>query len=162
MTSRTARFLAPRSAAEHRLRRAVVALARTHPFARKLANTGRMAQANDYPPSRWAPAGARSLQNVALGATTVMQLLAGGTRFLGLWIGASDADIASLADVARRLPIAAHAVAVDSALGAHLAAAGTLVLVRPDAYVAATIATPTPDRVEAALRRALALDADAR
>jgi 3-(3-hydroxy-phenyl)propionate hydroxylase len=163
VTSRTARFLAPRSAAEHRLRRAVVALARTHPFARKLANTGRMAQANDYPPSRWAPAGARSLQNVALGATTVMQLLAGDTRFLGVWIGGSDADIASLADVARRLPFAAHAVAVDSALAAHLAAAsGTLVLVRPDAYVAATIATPTPVRVEAALRRALALDADAR
>ncbi|HZW72438.1 MAG TPA: hypothetical protein VFF43_02770, partial [Caldimonas sp.] len=80
-----------------------------------------------------------------------------------VWIGGSDADIASLADVARRLPFAAHAVAVDSALAAHLAAAsGTLVLIRPDAYVAATIATPTPERVEAALRRALALDADAR
>ena len=163
VTSRTARFLAPRTAAEHRLRRAVVALARTHPFARKLANTGRMAQANDYPPSRWAPAGARSLQNVALGTTTVMQLLADGTRFLGLWIGGGDDDSASLGDVARRLPFTAHAVAADSPLAVHLAAArGSLVLVRPDAYVAATIATPTPDRVEAALRRALALDADAR
>jgi len=50
VTSRTARFLAPRSAAEHRLRRAVVALARTHEFARRVANTGRMAQANAYPP----------------------------------------------------------------------------------------------------------------
>ena len=56
-----------------------------------------------------------------------------------------------------------HAIAADSPLAVHLAAArGSLVLVRPDAYVAATIATPTPDRVEAALRRALALDADAR
>ena len=163
VTSRTARFLAPRSTAEHRIRRAVVALARTHPFARKLANTGRMAQANDYPPSRWAPSGARSLQNVELGGMTVMRLLADGTRLLGLWLGGSDADIASLADVARRLPFAAHAVAADGVLAAHLALApGTLVLVRPDAYVAATIATPTPDRVEAALQRALALDADAR
>jgi 3-(3-hydroxy-phenyl)propionate hydroxylase len=163
VTSRTARFLAPRSAAEHRLRRAVVALARTHPFARKLANTGRMAQANDYPPSRWAPAGARSLQNVALGTTTVMQLLADGTRFLGLWLGNGDAEVASLADLARRLPFAAQAVAADGPLAAHLAAApGSLVLVRPDAYVAATIAAPTPDRVEAALRRALSLDADVR
>jgi 3-(3-hydroxy-phenyl)propionate hydroxylase len=163
VTSRTARFLAPRSAAEHRLRRAVVALARTHPFARKLANTGRMAQANDYPPSRWAPEGARSLQNVALGTTTLMQLLAGGTRFLGLWIGGGDAEVASLADLARRLPFAAHAVAADGPLAAHVAAApGTLVLVRPDAYVAATIAAPTPGRVEAALQRALALDAAAR
>jgi 3-(3-hydroxy-phenyl)propionate hydroxylase len=163
VTSRTARFLAPRSAAEHRLRRAVVALARTHPFARKLANTGRMAQANDYPPSRWAPAGARSLQNVALGATTVMDLLADGTRFAGLWIGGSDAEVASLADLAQRLPFVAHAVAADGALASHLRAApGTLVLVRPDAYIAATIAEPSRDRVEAALRRALALDADDR
>ena len=163
VTSRTARFLAPRSAAEHRLRRAVVALARTHPFARKLANTGRMAQANDYPPSRWAPAGARSLQNVALGATTVMDLLADGTRFAGLWIGGSDAEVASLADLAQRLPFVAHAVAADGALASHLhAAPGTLALVRPDAYVAATIAEPSPDRVEAALRCALALDADHR
>jgi len=163
VTSRTARFLAPRSAAEHRLRRAVVALARTHPFARKLANTGRMAQANDYPPSRWAPAGARSLQNVALGATTVMDLLADGTRFAGLWIGGSDAEVASLADLAQRLPFVAHAVAADGALASHLRAApGTLVLVRPDAYIAATIAEPSRDRVEAALRCALALDDDDR
>ena len=163
VTSRTARFLAPRSAAEHRLRRAVVALARTHPFARRLANTGRMAQANDYPPSRCAPAGARSLQNVALeDGTTVMQLLADGTRFAGLWIGGSDAEVASLADVARRMSFAARAVAADGALAKHVGArAGTLVLVRPDAYVAATIEHPTCGSVEAALRRALALEADA-
>jgi 3-(3-hydroxy-phenyl)propionate hydroxylase len=162
VTSRTARFLAPRSAAEHRLRRAVVALARSHPFARKLANTGRMAQANDYPPSRCAPDGARSLQNVALeDGTTVMERLADGTRFNGFWIGGSDRDVASLADVARRLPLAVHAVAADGALARHLgAAAGTLVLARPDAYVAATIAAPTSGRVEAALRRALALDVE--
>ena len=53
-----------------------------------LANTGRMAQANAYPPSPWAPAGARSLQNVAVDGTTVMRLLGDGTRFLGLWLGA--------------------------------------------------------------------------
>jgi len=164
VTSRTARFLAPRSAAEHRLRRAVVALARTHPFARKLANTGRMAQANAYPPSRCAPDGARSLQNVALeDGTTAMQLLADGTRFAGLWIGGSGADVASLADIAERLPFFARAVAADGALAQHVGAgAGTLVLVRPDAYVAATIGQPSAERVAAALRRALALDGNAR
>src|SRR4029079_19378503 len=78
VTSRTARFLAPRSAAEHRLRRAVVALARTHEFARRVANPGRMPQATAYPPSPWAPDGARSLQNVALDSTTVMRLLGDG------------------------------------------------------------------------------------
>ncbi|HEY2187591.1 MAG TPA: FAD-dependent oxidoreductase [Caldimonas sp.] len=159
VTSRTARFLAPRSNAEHRLRRAVVALARTHAFARKVANTGRMAQANDYPPSPWAPAGARSLQNVALGTTTVARLLAGETRFLGLWFGAGDAEVAALGDLARRLPIDIHAVDADGVLARHLGLArGNFALVRPDAYVAATIEAPSVARIEAALRRALALE----
>jgi 3-(3-hydroxy-phenyl)propionate hydroxylase len=158
ITSRTARFLAPRSAAEHRIRCAVVALARTHEFARRLANTGRMAQANAYPPSRWAPGGARSLQNVAVDGTTVMRLLADGTRFLGLWCGGSTAEIASLNGVAERLPLIVRAVAADGDLARHLGArAGTFVLVRPDAYVAAQIESPTPARVEKALRRALSL-----
>jgi len=160
VTSRTARFLAPRSTAEQRMRRAVVALAHRHPFARKLANTGRMAQANDYPPSPWAPAGAQSLQNVALAGTTVMRLLGDGTRFLGFWLGAGDDALAPLADVAHRLPLALHAAEPDGAL-AHLlgAAPGSFVLVRPDAYVAARIAAPTAANVETALRRALALEA---
>ena len=45
----------------------------------------------------------------------------------------------------------------------HLgAAAGTVVLVRPDAYVAATLAAATPDAVAAALRDALGMDERAR
>jgi 3-(3-hydroxy-phenyl)propionate hydroxylase len=92
-----------------------------------------------------------------------MELLTDGTRFAGLWIGGSDAEVVSLADLAQRLPFVAHAVAADGALASHLRLApGTLVLVRPDAYVAAMIAAPTRDRVEAALRCALALDADDR
>ncbi len=163
VTSRTARFLAPRSAHEHRMRRAVVALARTHEFARRLANTGRMAQANAYPPSPWAARGARSLQNVVVGETTVMRLLADGTRFLGLWIGASDADLASLREVSSRWPLVVRAAAVDGdgdvarQLGVG---AGTLVLVRPDAYVCAELAAPTAAVVESALRRALSLETE--
>ena len=38
------------------------------------SNTGRMAQANDYPPSPWAKDGARSVQNVAFDGTTLMRL----------------------------------------------------------------------------------------
>ncbi len=162
VTSRTARFLAPRSAHEHRMRRAVVALARTHEFARRLANTGRMAQANAYPPSPWAPGGARSLQNVVVGATTVMCLLADGTLFLGLWIGASEADLASLGALAARWPLRVCAAAADGDVARQLGAgAGTLVLVRPDAYVAAEIAPPTVVAVEAALRRALSAENEA-
>ncbi len=159
VTSRTARFLAPRSAAEHRLRRAVVALARTQEFARRLANTGRMAQANAYPPSPWAPDGARSLQNVAISGTTVMRLLGDGTRFLGLWFGASAEQVTALDnDLGARRPLAVHAVDPTGTLARHLGvAAGTFVLVRPDAYVAAQIAAATPAAIEAALGRALSL-----
>jgi len=161
VTSRTTRFLAPPSAAERRIRQAVVDLARTHPFARKLANTGRMAQANAYPPSPWAPHGAQSLQNVAFDGTTVMRLLADGTRFLGLWTGAANASWAALQSLASTWPIAFRAVAADSELAAHLGAgAGTLVLVRPDAYVAARIENASPASVETALRAALSLEGD--
>jgi 3-(3-hydroxy-phenyl)propionate hydroxylase len=141
------------------MRRAVVDLARRHEFARWLANTGRMAQANAYPPSPWAPEGARSLQNVALEGTTIIRLLGEGTRFLGLWFGASRADAAALSDdIGARLPLAVHSVEASGTLARHLGAvAGSFVLVRPDAYVAARIEPATPAAIEAALRRALSL-----
>ncbi len=163
VTSRTTRFLAPRNPAERRIRQAVLDLARTHAFARKLANTGRMAQANDYPPSPWAKGGARSLQNVAFDGTTVMRLLADGTRFLGLWIGsADDAGLAALLPLTARWPLLLRAVAARTPLADHLQAApGALVLVRPDAYIAATLAAATPGRVAEALGAALSAEAAA-
>jgi 3-(3-hydroxy-phenyl)propionate hydroxylase len=158
VTSRTTRFLAPRNAAERRIRRAVVDLARRYEFATKLANTGRMAQANAYPPSPWAPGGARSLQNLAFDGTSVMQLLGDGTRFLGLGVDADGEIGAALRGLAQRLPLVVRSLAADSELARHLRAeAGTVVLVRPDAYLAASVAVATPERVEAALRCALAL-----
>jgi 3-(3-hydroxy-phenyl)propionate hydroxylase len=159
VTSRTARFLAPRSAAEHRMRRAVVALARTHPFARRLANTGRMAQANDYPPSAWATAGARTVQNVAFDGVTLMRCLARGTRFLGLAVGADAGVLAELDGLAALFPIDFRRIDPQSPLTKHLgAAAGTLVIVRPDAYVAAALPAATLDTVAATLRDALGID----
>jgi 3-(3-hydroxy-phenyl)propionate hydroxylase len=118
-----------------------------------------MAQANAYPPSPWAPGGARSLQNVAEGGTTVMRLLGDGTRFLGLWFGASRAQAAALNDeLAVRWPLAVQPVDAAGALARHLGAApGSFVLVRPDAYVAAQLASATPAAIESALRRALSL-----
>ncbi|MDQ6629765.1 MAG: FAD-binding monooxygenase, partial [Pseudomonadota bacterium] len=146
-----------RSAAEHRIRRAVAALARRYPFARELVNTGRMAQANPYPASRSAGAGARSLQNVAFDATTLMRCLAKGTRFLGLAIGADGAALQRLEPLRSRWPVEFRGLDAASPLAVHLGvAAGSFVLVRPDAYVAATLADASPAGVEAALRAALA------
>ncbi|MDQ2735585.1 MAG: FAD-dependent monooxygenase [Pseudomonadota bacterium] len=160
ITSRTSRFLAPRSAAEHRVRRAVAALARKHEFARRLSNTGRMAQANDYPPSPWSKDGARSVQNVAFAGTTLMRCLSRGTRLLGVAVGADAATLDRLIKLHARWPIEFLAVEATSSLATHLgAAAGTLVVVRPDAYVAARVAAANAARIEEALRATLSLDA---
>lgn len=81
VTSRSARFLAPRSRQERLFRQAAISLAREHAFAKPLVNTGRMSEANDYPPAPLLPQGARSVQNVRLRqaatgeAMTLMSLL---------------------------------------------------------------------------------------
>jgi 3-(3-hydroxy-phenyl)propionate hydroxylase len=159
VTSRSARFLAPRSAAEHTLRRAVVELAARHPFARALVNTGRMSVANDYPAAPHLPEGARTVQNLALlmqdgTATSVMELLRrNGTRWLGLWFAPTRAQATELRDLESNLPLQLLAVGGDSGLptlqptelmARHLGhpPSGSLVLVRPDAYRAACLAQP--------------------
>jgi 3-(3-hydroxy-phenyl)propionate hydroxylase len=156
---RTARFLAPRSKAEHRLRQAVCTLAKRHEFARRLANTGRMAQANAYPPSPWVREGSRSVQNVAFDGTNLMRCLGGETRFLGLAVGADALTLATLDELAALFPIDFRRIEPAGPLAAHLgAAAGAVVIVRPDAYVAATLPDATPDAVAAAMRDALGVD----
>ena len=160
VTKRTSRFLAPRSRAEHRIRRAVCTLARRHEFARRLANTGRMAQANVYPPSPWAKQGARPVQNVAFDGTTLMHCFPPGeTRFVGLAVGADAAALVRLDELAALFPIDFRGVAPASPLAAHLGAvAGSVVIVRPDAYVAAKLPDATPEAVAAAMRDALGID----
>jgi 3-(3-hydroxy-phenyl)propionate hydroxylase len=172
VTSRTARFLAPRSPAEHTLRRGVVALASRHAFARGLVNTGRMSVANAYPAARHLPEGGCSMQNVPLRwddgtPTTLMQLLADGTQCLGLWFAPTRAQAEAVADLAASLPLVLVAVGgesglptlqPDDVLARHLGvtAPHTLCLVRPDAYRAATLHAPTPAAIAAALHTALA------
>lgn len=66
ITNRTTRFLRPEDGVERLFRTAAIGLARQHPFARSLINTGRMAVANSYTRSRVCEAsGGRSVQNVA-------------------------------------------------------------------------------------------------
>lgn len=167
VTSRTARFLAPRSAAEHTLRRAVIGLAREHPFGRTLVNTGRMSVANAYPPSAALPQGGRTVQNVALraadgAATTVMDLARdAGTRFLAFWFDA-DAPADRHAAALEAQPVLLHRVGpggladpdgrLAHALGAR---PGSLALVRPDLYLAAVLDDAGPGELAAAIARAL-------
>jgi len=167
VTSRTARFLAPRSPAEQTLRRAAIGLAREFAFARPLVNTGRMSVANTYLPSPAIANGGHTVQNVALrradgGMVTVVDLAReAGTRFL-VFVFGTPAAAAALAAAMPGRPVALHAVGTgglaDSAgrLAAALGARpGSVALVRPDLYVAGVFHDAAPAKVAAALERAL-------
>jgi 3-(3-hydroxy-phenyl)propionate hydroxylase len=182
VTSRTARFMAPRSAAERTLRFAVVSLAKRFEFARKLVNTGRMSVANAYPASRWLPEGGRSVQNLELRrengqATRLMALLREHTKLLALWYGATSTQLANAAELEQRYPLqimqvnpsssgsssAAALVDEDCRLAAHLGLPAdehrsVLFVIRPDGYLAATLLDPSDSALEATLRVALSLD----
>ncbi|SFM33288.1 FAD-dependent monooxygenase [Variovorax sp. OV329] len=172
VTSRSARFLAPRSNAEHTLRRAVVELAARFPFARALVNTGRMSVANDYPAAPHLPEGARTVQNVALAwqdgrPTSLVELLGeGGSDWLGLWF--SPTRTQASVELPPALPLRLVAVGGDGGLptlqpsetlARHLGdpAAGSLVLVRPDAYRAACLDAPDAAVIASHLRLAMPL-----
>jgi 3-(3-hydroxy-phenyl)propionate hydroxylase len=93
VTSRTARFLAPRSGFERRLRAAVLGLAREHDFARSLVNTGRLSTPNRYASSSVLGAeGGFAVPDFELEDATGRRLWLGelmaslGTRSLGLYL----------------------------------------------------------------------------
>jgi 3-(3-hydroxy-phenyl)propionate hydroxylase len=122
VTSRTARFLAPRSAAERTIRDALLTLARRYAFARTMVNTGRMSVANDYPASAWLPAGGKSLPNVPLvdghgRQTSLMALLRGATRLLALRFASPQDAADGSAVAALRQAVASLPVAVIDVLG---------------------------------------------
>jgi len=174
VTSRSARFLAPRSNAEHTLRRAVVDLAVRYPFARALVNTGRMSVANAYPGATHLPEGACTVQNLALAwqdgrPTSMVELLgARANACLGLWFAPTRAQASAASDLPPDLPVQLLAVGGDSglptlradeALAHHLGnpPPGSLVLVRPDAYRAACLAQPDATSITGLLRTTLSL-----
>jgi 3-(3-hydroxy-phenyl)propionate hydroxylase len=161
VTNRTARFLRPADGMERTFRSAAIGLARQHPFARALINTGRMAVANSYTHSGICDrSGGLSVQNVSFrwadhSAGCVNELIAwAGGQLLVLVFG----DIsAAAAQRLRHLGVAApvrcvQVVGPDTAAQAmehvidpqgHLQGACHVfghawALVRPDAYIAAT------------------------
>lgn len=151
VTARTARFLAPRSRFERGLRQAVLDLARRHPFARALVDTGRMSTASDYAASPLSSAGGGSaLPNVALthadgrpGALTDL-LRGAGAPFVALCFPGAD------------LP---QGLVVGRDIGGEdlmaLGTEGEVLVVRPDLHLAARLLRPTMAEVQAAIDRAL-------
>jgi 3-(3-hydroxy-phenyl)propionate hydroxylase len=172
VTSRTARFLAPQSAAERILRNAVIGLAREHPFARPMVNSGRLSIGNPYPDSPAVSAAGWTLQNVPItlpgGARSTLVGLAQsvGTAFIGiLYAPTRGGELAGFAQLeATGLPFRFF-VCGPGGIGdpegklqtVLRAEAGAFALVRPDLYLAALVPHATPAQAEAVLRKALRL-----
>jgi 3-(3-hydroxy-phenyl)propionate hydroxylase len=170
VTSRTARFLAPRSAAERVLRDAAIALARKHPFARPLVNSGRLSVANRYPRSPAVTNGGYSLPNVPItlpeGTRSTLVELArrAGTAFIGIlyaptrpddpaayaWLEASGRPFRFF--VCGPGGIGDPDGKLKQALGAE---PGSFALIRPDLYLAGCVHDARPAHAEALLKRAL-------
>jgi 3-(3-hydroxy-phenyl)propionate hydroxylase len=170
VASRTARFLAPQSEAERTLRRAAIALARDHPFARLLVNTGRMSVANAYPESPAVTAAGWSVPNVPLtlpdGSPSDLVMLARsvGTKFVGMLFGpAGERDASAIArleatDWPLRCFVCGSGGIADPSGGlAEVlgAAAGGFALIRPDLYLAAVVPDANGAKVEQVLHKAL-------
>jgi 3-(3-hydroxy-phenyl)propionate hydroxylase len=174
VSSRTARFLAPQSEAERTLRRAAIELARDHPFARLLVNTGRMSEANAYPESPAVTDAGWSLPNVPLtlpdGSPSDLGGLARsvGTMLLGIVFAPARADEVSAISrlEAQRLPFRSFlcgpgGIADPSGrLAEVLGLKGSgFALIRPDLYLAAIVPDANRAQVERVLRKALCLAA---
>jgi 3-(3-hydroxy-phenyl)propionate hydroxylase len=147
IAERTGRFLRPASPAEQVYREATLALARHHPFARPLVNTGRMSQPNTYAGSRLNVGcdGGRSVPNLPLTLTDgregdLVQLMKWARGDL---VALVDAETGNLAALEARFPVR---IVASSRLGAGRAALASscnatgnrLILLRPDLYCAGT------------------------
>jgi 3-(3-hydroxy-phenyl)propionate hydroxylase len=174
VTNRTARFLRPADGAERLFRSAALALARKHPFARQLVNTGRMSLPNTYTRSPvcektggvaaqnvgfcWANGQAAELLDLLCWADGRLLLLvfggfsaAAATRLQAL---ASQADLRCVQVVAPgERPLAVeHVIDTQGHLQATCHVFGhAWALLRPDSYVAAA-----GEGVDASLVRAVA------
>jgi 3-(3-hydroxy-phenyl)propionate hydroxylase len=164
VTTRTIRFLAPESPFEHRLREAVLDLARRYPFARALVNTGRLSVAFDYEASRLTTSDGSALPNAAitLPAGTpgrISDLLRGpGAGFLVLCFeGAAPPSLPP--EIARVFACNGAVGNLPVISGAELArfgGDGIVLVIRPDQHVAARLVRPTNAALRAAIDKALA------
>ncbi len=161
VTNRTARFLRPADGVERTFRSAAISLARQHPFARALINTGRMAVANSYSRSAICErSGGLSVQNVSFrwadhspGCVNDLIAWAGGRLLVLVFGDMSDAATKRLRDISAAADVRAVQVlgpdarpqAREHVIDPHGHLQGAChvfghawALVRPDAYIAAT------------------------
>ena len=143
VASITARFLASLSPIEQLFRDAVLGLAREHPFARGMVNTGRMSVGNAYPASPLAPTGAWALPNVEITLASgerggVLDLLQGG--FVAIVFADSVPPALSHAQLTAYACGSSPLTGIGDPQGqlskAARAGEGDMILLRPDGYCA--------------------------
>jgi 3-(3-hydroxy-phenyl)propionate hydroxylase len=163
VTTRTIRFLAPRSPFEHRFRDAVLDLARRYDFGRALVNTGRLSVAFDYAGSSLTSNGGTAMPNVPLTlpdgrAGALSDLLRGeGAIFLVLCFAETE-PLALPERLARVFACNAAIGSLPVLRGAALeriGGAGEVLVIRPDQHLAARLLNPTARAVRAAIDKAL-------
>jgi 3-(3-hydroxy-phenyl)propionate hydroxylase len=168
-STRSTDFLTPKSAVSHDFRNAVLGLAREHPFARALVNSGRLSVPTHLPDSPLNTPDRDTFTGVMHPGAPLadapvrvdghdgwlLQLVGG--RFELLWYRPDAAALAAMQQALPALPVRV----VDDALDCRGRIRerldldpGTAYLLRPDQHVAARWRAPTPARVRAALDRA--------
>ena len=161
VTNRTTRFLRPAPGIEKTFRDAALGLARQHPFARQLVNTGRMAIANPYSRSSACErTGGLPVQNVSFawpdgsrGSMNELLQWVDGNLLVLLFGDASAGSLARLRALSETAPVrCVQVLGSEGRAGAvehvrdpqgHLQGACHVfghawALIRPDSYVAAT------------------------
>jgi 3-(3-hydroxy-phenyl)propionate hydroxylase len=168
ITSRTGRFMQPRSAMEFTLRTAALQLARQHAFARTLLNPGRMCTPHHYgglPTVGPGEHAGRVVPNVALARGGqplhfVDLQREAGAELLAL-VSGGDAQPLAAALEAARLPVRVLDVGrdVQDPQGLLVAQTGTphggVALLRPDSHLAAVLPDASPGPVLDAAWRTL-------
>jgi 3-(3-hydroxy-phenyl)propionate hydroxylase len=171
VTSRSGRFMQPRSRMEFTLRTAVLQLAKDHVFARGLLNTGRMSAPHHYaglPTVGQRPDDGKLIPNIPLrraqgdcGLTDVLR--EAGSELVAFVFpdGERAPALHDLAAAIADLPVQLQLIGRDVFDSAGLLAAqtatppGGIALLRPDSHLAAGLPTHAAEPLRAAVLRTL-------
>jgi 3-(3-hydroxy-phenyl)propionate hydroxylase len=169
-STRATDFITPKSPVSRLFRDATLDLARHHPFARRLVNSGRLSvpatlsgsslNTPDRDDFKGAMVPGAPAADAPLPDGSWLLRKAGGPGFMALVFGGDGAPVAAGAEGLVPMQLI-HLPAAGLAAERYDARPGTVVLLRPDQHVCARWRAPTAGDVAAALRRALALPATA-